>query len=99
MSSNGTLHVTPPNVEVIPKIPKAPLRKNFSYNKSAHTYSIVDELEQSPASMSRLEVLQMCPSQRKGLLSTLGDVDSHDDRMIFFDVKKSEHPPCWLDGP
>lgn len=35
----------------------------------------------------------MWPSPKKYLLSTLGAVDPHDDRVIIFDVDKSEHLP------
>jgi hypothetical protein len=53
-----------------------------------HNYNIVDDLAQSPTTMSSLEVLQMCPSQWKDLLSSLGVVDPSYDRMITFDTEK-----------
>jgi hypothetical protein len=49
-----------------------------------HSYSLVDDLAQSPTSMSILEVLQTCRTQRKPLFSTLGAVDPADTRLITF---------------
>jgi hypothetical protein len=56
----------------------------------AHNYSLVDDLAQSPAAMSVLEVLQTCPTQRKSLLSTLGVVDPADTELITFDLDSGE---------
>jgi hypothetical protein len=78
-------------------IPRIPLRWNV-YNpqaRAAHNYSLVDDLAQSPATMSVLEVLQTCPTQRKSLLSTLGAVDPSDTRLITFDLDSCEpHLPA-----
>jgi hypothetical protein len=42
--------------------------------------------------MSVLEVLQTCPTQWKSLLSTLGEVNPVDTRLITFDLDNGE--PC-----
>jgi len=56
-SSNGTLQIPSPKVEVIPKIPKGPLCWNTTSIKVAHTYSIVNDLVQYLFAMSMMEVL------------------------------------------
>ena len=58
-------------------IPRIPLRRNVHnpQAREAHNYSLVDDLAQSPAAMSVLEVFQTCPTQWKSLLSALGAVD------------------------
>jgi hypothetical protein len=73
-------------------IPCIPLRRNVHnpQARASHNYSLVDDLSQSPASMSVLEVLQTCPTQRKSLLSALGAVDPADNRLITFDLDSSE---------
>lgn len=93
LTSNGPLHIPQPKVEVHTKMPKGPLRRNATSGRAAHSYSIVDDLAQSPAAISTLELLQSCPSQKKALLSTMGTVDPADDQMIVFDAHQSEHPP------
>ena len=40
--------------------------------------------------MSTLEVLKICPLQRKVLLSTLGVIDPSDSRLITFDLDQGE---------
>ena len=93
MAPNGLLQIPQPKFEAIPKIPKGTLCHNAVSNRVCHTYSIVENLAQSLASMSMLEVLPSCPSQKKALLTTLGAVDPSDDRLIVFSVDSSEHPP------
>lgn len=56
-------------------------------------HSIVDDLAQSPTAMLTLKVLELCPSQKKSLLATLGAQDPSDDHLIIFLVNTSEHPP------
>jgi len=90
---NGLLQIPQPKVESIPKIPKGPLRCNITFYRVAHTYNIVDDLVQSPATMLTLEVLNLCPSQKKALLIALGIVYPSDDRLIVFLVDMSKHPP------
>jgi hypothetical protein len=69
-----------------------PLRQNVHnpHAKAAHNYSLVDDLAQSPAAMSVLEVLQTYPSQRKSLLSSLGVVDPANMQLITFDSDSRE---------
>ena len=43
--------------ELFPKMVKGPNRQACHYSKEAQNYSIVDDLAQSPAAMSTLEVL------------------------------------------
>jgi hypothetical protein len=81
-----------PTTEPPLRIPRIPLRRNVHnpQARAAHNYSLVDDLAQSPAAMSVLEVLQTCPTQRKSLLSTLGAVDPADTRLITFDLDSGE---------
>ena len=44
-------------IEPFPKMEKGPTTRVGNYSKAAHNYSIVDDLAQSPATMSALEVL------------------------------------------
>lgn len=64
MTPNGPLHIPQPKVEAIINIPKGPLRHNAASNRTSHTYNIVGNLVQSPATMLTLEFLQSCPSQK-----------------------------------
>jgi hypothetical protein len=81
-----------PSAEPPLHIPRIPFRQNIHnpQARAAHNYSLVDDLAQSPAAMSILEVLQNCPTQRKSLLSTLGAVDPADTRLITFDLDSCE---------
>jgi hypothetical protein len=81
-----------PSAEPPLRIPRIPLRRNVHnpQARAAHNYSLVDDLAQSPAAMSVLEVLQTCPTQRKSLLSALGAVDPADTRLITFDLDSGE---------
>jgi hypothetical protein len=91
--SDGTpLMIPRPSAEPPLHIPRIPLRRNVHNPQArvAHNYSLVDDLAQSPAAMSVLEVLQTCPTQRKSLLSTLGAVDPADTRLITFDLDSCE---------
>jgi hypothetical protein len=53
-----------PSTEPPLRIPCIPLRRNVHnpQGRAAHNYSLVDDLAQSPAAMSVLEVLQTCPT-------------------------------------
>jgi hypothetical protein len=86
------LMIPHPNTDPPLRIPRIPLRRNVHnpQARAAHNYSLVDDLAQSPAAMSVLEVLQTCPTQRKSLLSTLGAVDPADTRLITFDLDSGE---------
>jgi hypothetical protein len=58
------LMIPRPHVEPIPRIPRMPLRRNVHnpHASAAHNYILVDDLAQSPATISVLEVLQTYPS-------------------------------------
>ena len=76
----------------LPSFPCLPIHKitNNAIARAAVSYSIVDDLAQTPTAMSALEVLKMCPTQRKALLATLGVVDPSDSKLITFDTEKKE---------
>jgi len=93
MTPNGPSQIPQPKVETIPKIPKGPLHCNEASNRVSHTHSVVDDLPQSPNTMSTLEVLQSFPSQKKALLIAFGAMDPFDDRLIIFSVDTLEHLP------
>jgi hypothetical protein len=82
------LMIPRPNIEPTIHIPHIPLQHNVNkpWSREAHNYSLIDDLAQSLASMSILEVLQTCPTQWKSLLSTLGAVNPTDTRLITFDL-------------
>jgi hypothetical protein len=91
----GTPLVLPrPTFETPLRIPRIPLHRNVHnpQARAAHNYSLVDDLAQSSVAMSILEVLQTCPTQRKSLLSALGEVDPVDTQLITFDLNSGE--PC-----
>jgi hypothetical protein len=73
------LMIPRPNAEPIPRIPQ---RNVHNPHAQAAHYSLVDDLSQSPAAISVLEVLQTCPSQRKSLISALGALDTADTQLI-----------------
>jgi len=79
-------HNTPP---VIPRQPLHHTTHN-AHARATKKYNIVDDLAQSPTTISALEVLQSCPSQNKALLQSLGAIDPVDSRLIAFDLDKSE---------
>jgi hypothetical protein len=85
------LFIPHPSAEPPLRIPRIPLHRNVHnpQARATHNYSLVDDLAQSPAAMSVLEVLQTCPTQRKSLLSALGAVDPADTRLITFDLDSS----------
>ena len=58
--------------------------------QAASNYNIVDDLAQSPAAMSVLEVLKNYPSQRNTLLSAIGAIDPNDSNLMAFDLDQSE---------
>ena len=84
---NGPLQLPLPKAEIHPKPPKGLLRRNDASGQAAHSYSIIDDLAQSPAAISTLELLQSCPSQKRALLSTIGTFDPTDDQLIVFDAR------------
>jgi hypothetical protein len=89
----GPLLVIPnPTAEPPLPIPCIPLRRNVHnpQARATHNYSLVDNLAQSPTTMSVLDILQTCPTQRKSLLFSLGKVDPADTGLITFDLDSGE---------
>jgi hypothetical protein len=69
-------------------IPKGAFKKS-SHNpnaRAAHNYSVVEDLSQTPCTMSALEVFQSCPAQRKALLMTLGSTETCNPGTIMLDT-------------
>ena len=82
----------------LPPFPRSPIHRvaNNATARAAVSYSIVDDLAQTPTAMSALEVLKTCPTQQKALLATLGVVDPFDSKLITFDMRMENnacHPP------
>ena len=50
----------------------------------------MDDLAQTPTTMSTLEVLKMCPRQQKALLAALGVVNPSSSKLITFDMDNGE---------
>jgi hypothetical protein len=86
------LMIPRPSAEPPLRIPRIPLHRNVHnpQARASHNYSLVDDLAQSPAAMSVLEVLQTCPTQWKSLLSAMGAVDPADTRLITFNLDNCE---------
>ena len=85
-------HFPRPPTDGNTKVLRFPFRRvvNNATARDVLNYSIVDCLDQSPTAMSSLEVLKVCPSQHKSLLSTLGSVYPYDSRLITFDLDQGE---------
>jgi hypothetical protein len=69
--------------------------KKASHNPNAratHNYSVVEDLSQTPCTMSALEVLQSCPSQRKALLAALGSTKTCNLGTIMLDTTDLKPP-------
>jgi hypothetical protein len=63
--------------------------KKASHNlnvRATQNYSMVEDLSQTPCTMSSLEFLQSFPSQRNTMLATLGFVDTCNPGMIMLDM-------------
>jgi hypothetical protein len=74
--------------ETMKRIPKGAF-KRASHNpnaRAAQNYSVVEDLSQTPCSMSALEVLQSCPAQRKALLTALGSTETCNPGTIMLDT-------------
>jgi hypothetical protein len=54
----------------------------------SQNYSIVEDLVQAPSAMSTLEVLQICPTQQKALLKSIGGIDPTNTNLIIFDLEE-----------
>ena len=76
--STGPLTIEKPIPEEILCPPKSMIQEVI-FNPSAQDfkfYNIIDDMAQVLCTISTLEVLQTCPTQRKNLLSPLGALDS-----------------------
>jgi hypothetical protein len=69
VSTGPPLMIPHPNTDTPLCIPHIPLHRNIHkpQAREAHNYNLVDDLVQSLAAMSVLQVLQTCPTQRKSL--------------------------------
>jgi hypothetical protein len=54
--------------------------------RATHSYSIIEDLGQTPCAMSTLEVFQTCPSQSNSSLSASGALDPSGSNVIKFDI-------------
>jgi len=92
-STTTSSEVVPP---IIPKLtikpPKGVVHKSTfnPHARAAQNYNIVKDLAQSPSTMSTLEVLQNCPSQKKALLSAIGGLYPTDSNLVSFNQKGYE---------
>jgi hypothetical protein len=85
---SGPLQMEKTMLESILRHPKSTIHKS-TFNPSsraAQNYNIVEYLAQAPCSMSALEVLQHCPSQRRMLLAVIGTVDPESSNHIMFNL-------------
>jgi hypothetical protein len=73
--------------------PKGIVRKSAfnPHARVAQNYNIVEDLAQAPSAMSALEVLQICPTQWKALLKSIGGINLTDTNLIIFDLE--DHIP------
>jgi len=89
-STITSTEVVPPIApELTIKLPKGLVHKS-TFNpraKATQHYNIVEDLAQSPSAMLTLEVLQNCPSQKQGLLSTISRIDPTDSNLVAFNHK------------
>ena len=87
-TSEMSLHLQRPPTDGVARVPQFPMRHvaNNATSRAALNYNIVDDLAQSPTTMSSLEVIKNFPSQHKALLSMLGAIDPSDSRLITFDL-------------
>jgi len=89
-STTTLLEVVLPIIpELTIKMPKGVVHKStFNHHaRAAQNYNIVEDLAQSPSTMSTLEVLQNCPSQKQALLSAIGGIDPTDSNLVAFNHK------------
>lgn len=83
------LTITQPPIDVMPKMVKGPLQHARPNSRGAHSYNIVDYMAQSSSAISALEVLQMCSTSRKALLSALVAINPSDSCLMVFDFDKA----------
>ena len=88
---NGSLTIEKPTIDIVPHPPKGDLcRTMHNPNaRAAHNANVVEKIAQAPCSISSMEVLQYCPTQRKKLLSSIRFVDPSDAMSITLDLDQS----------
>jgi hypothetical protein len=92
--TNSPLNLKRPSLDTVLRPPPKGVVKKSAFNPHAHAaqnYSIVEDLAQTPSTMSGLEVLQSCPAQRRALLKAIGGIDPTDTNLIVFDLE--DHIP------
>ena len=52
--------------------------------RDAQNCNIVEDLAQAPSTMSTLEVLKNCPTQKNALLSEIGCINTPDSNLVVF---------------
>ena len=85
-TSTSSENIPPILPELTIKPPKGVVHKS-TFNpraRAAQNYNIVEDLAQSPSTMSTLKVLQNCPSQKQALLSAIGGIDPTDSNLLVF---------------
>lgn len=73
-------------LQTIPHMVIGPLCQAKNNSKVTHTYSIINDLVKSPSTMSSLECLPTFPTPQKSLLSSLGEIDPVDSRLMDFNL-------------
>jgi len=71
-----------------PRMPKDTYKRAL-HNSNARdppNYLVVEDLTQTPCTMSALEILQSCPSQQNTWLSALGNLVLSNDQVVRLDV-------------
>jgi hypothetical protein len=87
---NEHLHLKQSGLDtVLHPPPKGVVRKSLfnPHARASQNYSIVEDLVQVPSAMLALEVLQICPTQRRELLKDIGGIDPNDTNLIIFDLE------------
>jgi hypothetical protein len=81
-----------PSSDPTPHAPQEPVRHNVHnpHARESHSYSLADDLAQSPVAMFVLEVLKTYPPQRNSLISTLGEVELSYAHLINVDLDNSK---------
>ena len=84
---------TSPDSALPPILPKLTIKSlkgvvhKSTFNPRTHVaqnYNVVEDLTQPPFSMSTLDILQSCPSQKQALLSAIGAIDLTDSNLVVF---------------
>ena len=100
MSSSNNQAIDQPNPSILtsfevfsPNVPKFMIKPpkgvvhKSTFNpraRVAQNYNIVEYLAHSPSTMSTLEVLQNCPSEKQALLLAIGGIDTTYSNLVVF---------------